>query len=94
VPVIGGYTDDEENRRAVAEWVCSYAHYPNLLKVELLKEYNLGVSKYQSLLDGGNEITMPTYVGVSDELMDAYKTEMENGLKMQGMEIPIEICRI
>ena len=43
----------------------------NLLKIEILKEHNLGTNKYQSLIDGGNEIMLPEYNGVSDELMGA-----------------------
>ena len=93
--VIGGYTDSEENRKAVVELIESKAKsYSNLLKIEILKEHNLGTNKYQSLIDGGNEIMLPEYNGVSDELMGQYKIEIEEGLMIVGSSIPVEICKI
>lgn len=80
VPVIGGYTDAIENRKAVKELLEKYRD--RILKVELVKEHNLGESKYKSL---GIEMQ---YSGVDDELMEQYKTEMGE------LGIPIEICRI
>ena len=68
--------------------------YSNLLKIEILKEHNLGTNKYQSLIDGGNEIMLPEYNGVSDELMGQYKIEIEEGLMIVGSSIPVEICKI
>lgn len=95
LPVIGGYTDSEENRKAVVELIESKAKsYSNLLKIEILKEHNLGTNKYQSLIDGGNEIMLPEYNGVSDELMGQYKIEIEDGLRIIGSSIPVEICKI
>lgn len=95
LPVIGGYTDSEENRKAVVELIESKAKsYSNLLKIEILKEHNLGTNKYQSLSDGGNEIMLPEYNGVSDELMGQYKIEIEEGLRIIGSSIPVEICKI
>ena len=95
LPVIGGYTDSEENRKAVVELIESKAKsYSNLLKIEILKEHNLGTNKYQSLIDGGNEIMLPEYNGVSDELMVQYKIEIEEGLRIIGSSIPVEICKI
>lgn len=95
LPVIGGYTDSEGNRKAVVELIESKAKsYSNLLKIEILKEHNLGTNKYQSLIDGGNEIMLPEYNGVSDELMGQYKIEIEEGLRIIGSSIPVEICKI
>jgi len=94
LPVIGGYTDGEENRAAVVKLIKKNAAYKNFLKIELLKEHNLGTNKYQSLLDGGNKIIMPEYRGVSDELMEQYKAEIEEGLQEIGSSIPVEICKI
>lgn len=95
LPVIGGYTDSEENRKAVVELIESKAKsYSNLLKIEILKEHNLGTNKYQALIDGGNEIMLPEYNGVSDELMGQYKIEIEEGLRIVGSSIPVEICKI
>lgn len=80
VPVIGGYTDDLENRRAVRELLNQYKD--SILKVELIKEHNLGESKYKSL---GMRMD---YHGVDDELMETYKAELDE------LKIPVEICRI
>lgn len=94
LPVIGGYTDGEENRAAAVELIKKSAVHKNLLKIELLKEHNLGTNKYQSLLDGGNEIIMPEYRGVSDELMEQYKGEIEETLREVGSSIEVKICKI
>ena len=101
IPVIGGYTDSCENWEKVIELIKSYVSYPNVLKVEILKEHNLGTNKYQSLIDagstrvnGGNEIKMPEYKGVSDELMEQYKREIEEELSEIGSKIPVEICKV
>lgn len=108
VPVIGGYTDGEENRRAVVELIKStVGRYKNVLKVEILKEHNLGMNKYQSLIDGaasqpdGGEcgVSLPDYKGVSDELMERYKEEIESALSsVSGLQVgstkAVEICKI
>ena len=80
VPVIGGYTDAVENRRAVKEKIKQYM--TRVLKVELIKEHNLGESKYRSL-----DMQMD-YHGVEDSLMEEYKIELDE------IGIPVEICRI
>ncbi|MBR0247601.1 MAG: radical SAM protein [Synergistaceae bacterium] len=80
VPVIGGYTDDEENRKAVKGLLARYRG--KFLKVELLKEHNLSESKYKSL-----NMKM-SYIGVSDELMECYRAEIDE------IGIQVEICRI
>lgn len=87
IPVIGGYTDDVYNRKKVCELI-KEAH-GNVLKIELIKEHNLGTSKYQSLVDGGNDILLPQYQGVADELMEQFKNEIES-----VVSIPVEVCRI
>lgn len=61
----------------------------NILKIELIKEHNLGLSKYQSLIDGKNEIILPNYKGVSEELMNQYKKEIE-----EVIDVPVEVCKI
>ena len=53
-----------------------------ILKVELIKEHNLGESKYKSI---GKSMD---YHGVDDEMMEQYKAELDE------LRIPIEICRI
>ena len=87
IPVIGGYTDIDDNRRRVIELLKHVEG--NILKVELIKEHNLGISKYQSLIDGENEVILPNYKGVSEELMDQYKKEIE-----AVMNVPVEMCKI
>ena len=80
VPVIGGQTDDDRNRTSIKELLTKYQDY--ILKVELIKEHNLGESKYKSL---GMNVS---YNGVSDELMERYKEEIID------IGIPVELCKI
>ena len=80
IPVIGTYTDGTGNRQAIKELLNKYKH--RILKIELIKEHNLGESKYSSL---GWKVH---YNGVNDELMDKYKEELAS------LGIPIEICKI
>lgn len=78
VPVIGGYTDGEENRKEVVRLISKYR--PN--RVELMKEHNLGLSKYASL-----SMLPPEYKGVSDELMEQYRREIEK------TGVTVQVCR-
>lgn len=80
LPVIGAYTDDDENRKLVIKEIKKYEN--SIMKIEMLKEHNLGKSKYISL--GWKE---PEFIGVSDELMEQYKNEIE-----EAVDIPVEIC--
>lgn len=95
VPVIGGYTDDEMNRKAVIEFIKKYHSFHgdlysgqtkegNILKVELIKEHNLGLEKYYTL-----NYPKPDYKGISDDLLEMYKREIE---KETGLKT--EICKI
>ncbi len=79
VPVIGGFTDMDRNRKEIAALITRYMP----IKVEIIKEHNLSISKYESL-----GLTAPDYKGVSDALMEAYKAELEK------TGVPVEICRI
>lgn len=79
VPVIGGYTDDEENIEFVIELISRIKP----LKVELLKEHNLGIAKYNSL-----NLIPPEYKGVTDEFMKEYKSRLDK------VGIMTEICNI
>lgn len=96
VPVINGYTENESNRKSVIKFLRSFLcidkpdmHNVNILKIELIKEHNLGINKYASLLAGGNNgYKIPDYQGVSDELMEQYVAEFE------GIGVKVEICRI
>lgn len=87
IPVIGGYTDSDDNRKRVVELLNTVEG--NVLKIEIIKEHNLGASKYQSLISGGNDIKFPNYIGVSDELMERFKEEIE-----AVVSIPVEVCKI
>ena len=79
LPVIGGYTDGKDNRKKIIELLERYRP----LKVELIKEHNLGIPKYQSL-----GLKPPELYMVTDELMDKYKKEyMKTGLW-------VEVCKI
>ena len=80
VPVIGGYTDNKENRNEVFSLITQYKK--KILMVELIKEHNLGMKKYHSL---GLAIV---YHGVEYGMMELYRSELlEIGL-------PIDICSI
>lgn len=80
VPVIGGMTDDENNRIKVKKLIEKYKN--RILKVELIKEHNLGESKYQSL-----NMNM-RYKGVDYSFMEKYKAELAQ------IGLPVEICSI
>lgn len=82
IPVIGGYTDDEENRKLIINELKKYTD--SIMKIEIIKEHDFGKSKYISL--GRKE---PEFIGVSDELMELYKKEIE-----LAIDIPVEICKI
>lgn len=83
IPVIGSYTDTDENRKAVHDLIkTSTEAGGNILKIELIKEHNLGESKYKSL---GMQLD---YHGVEDELMEIYKDELSD------LGILTEICKI
>lgn len=83
IPVIGSYTDDYANRTAVHDLLKRCVEKGgNILKIELIKEHNLGESKYKSLnmaLD---------YHGIDDDLMEQYKEELSD------LGILTEICKI
>lgn len=82
IPVIGGFTSDDNNRRLVVEQIEKYKN--SIIKVELIKEHNLGESKYISM-----GLPVPDYIGVSDEFLYQYKGEIE-----KIVDIPVIICKI
>lgn len=87
IPVISGYTDDVENREKVFDLLGNL--HGNLLKIELIKEHNLGMHKYQSLKDAGNSIHIPAYKGIDDNLLLDYQNQLK-----KCVDVPIEICKI
>lgn len=82
LPIIGGYTDEATNRKLVIEELKKYKD--SITKIEMLKEHNLGKSKYISL---GWKV--PEFIGVSDAMMEKYKQEIE-----AVVDIPIELCKV
>ncbi len=66
IPVIGTYTDNAENRELIIELLSQYK--TKIRKVELLREHNLGASKYRAL--GKKE---PMYHRVSDQWIKEYR---------------------
>ena len=87
IPFIGGFTDDVDNRKEIMALLERYKH--RIIKVEIMKEHNLGTNKYKSLIDGGNEIQLPEYYGISDCHIELYKEEI---VKTTGLWT--EVCKI
>lgn len=84
IPVIGGYTDMTNNRRAIKALLQSYINLNRKpLKVELIKGHNLGNGKYKSL-----ELQVPEYREVSNEVLLRYKNELEE------IGLVVEVCKI
>lgn len=64
VPVIGGYTDNVENKNCILEMIKKYKP----MKVELLKGHNIGAEKYRNL-----HIQVPKYIPVSNMFLQDFK---------------------
>ena len=73
----------------IAEFLRSICGYESIIEIELLKEHSLGLTKYKSLIDAGEDLIIPDYNGVSDDEMKKYKDEL-----MSLIDVPIVICRI
>lgn len=82
IPVIGHYTDDDENKIAIIDEIKKFEK--SILKIELIKGHNLSESKYRSL-----GISSPQYHEVSDTSLIKYKEMIEKVVK-----IPVQICKI
>lgn len=87
IPFIGGFTDDDNNRKLTIALLKKYKDH--IIKVEIIKEHNLGINKYNSLIDGKNEINLPEYYGVNDEDLETYKKEI-----VRNTGLWTEICKI
>jgi len=85
IPVIGNWTDSENNKKKVIEVLQQYQH--NILTVELIKEHTLALPKYQTL---EGQIPTPVYLGVSDEVMRNYRRQLSNALP----NLPVRLCQI
>lgn len=80
VPVIGGYTDSVENQKEII----AFSQRFKPVKVELIKEHNLGQSKYLSLRK------KPLFLNaVTDEALCRFRKEIE---LQTGIET--EICKV
>lgn len=82
IPVIGHYTDDNENKAAIIEKIKKISD--SVLNVELIKGHNLSESKYKSL-----EIPVPKYYEVDDTSLKQYKERLE-----ETINVPVKICKI
>ena len=81
IPVIGAYTDTKENCRLVQNVINECLRSDgNILKIELIKEHNLGKRKYDSLSKS------MVFHGVEDSFLEWYKHSLEK------FGIPVEIC--
>lgn len=89
IPVIGGYTDTEENQQLMCELLPIILPGSNVLKIQMIKEHNLGITKYESLHAADPDFPVAEYKGVSDEVMNSYKEKIE-----KVVSIPVEICKI
>lgn len=80
MPIIGGYTNGEENIRAVIGLIKQYPP----IKVELIKEHNLGQSKYKSL-----EKTPLDLHTVTDDFMEKVKRKIQT-----ATNTITEVCKV
>ncbi len=74
----------EVGEDAALYWNKEEGNLSSITKIEMLKEHNLGKSKYISL---GWKV--PEFIGVSDAMMEKYKQEIE-----AVVDIPIELCKV
>lgn len=93
IPIIGKATDSDQNRKDIVNLINKYVKDSRvkLLKIELIKEHNLGIEKYKSLSMCNEGYTIPEYIGVTNSFMEQYKKELEYAL---NKDIPVEICGI
>lgn len=83
MPVICGYTEDEDNIRSIIDVIREYR--ASIKKVELIKGHNLGDNKYVSL---GKEV--PKKAEVSYLFLEKYRKKIIEAVE----EFCVGICRI
>lgn len=83
IPVISGYTDNEDNIRSIIDVIREYSS--SIEMVELIKGHNLGDNKYVSL---GKDV--PQKAEVSDLFLDEYRMKIIEAVE----EVGVEICKI
>lgn len=80
IPVIFGYTDNEDNIRSIIDVIREYSS--SIEMVELIKGHNLGDNKYVSL---GKEV--PPKAEVSDLFLDEYRKKITEVVAGVGVGI-------
>lgn len=83
IPVICGYTDDEDNIRSIIDVIREYSS--SIEMVELIKGHNLGDNKYVSL---GKDV--PQKAEVSDLFLEEYRKKIIDSVEC----VLVDICRI
>lgn len=83
IPVIYGYTDDEDNIRSIIDVIREYRS--SIKKVGLIKGHNLGDNKYISL---GKDV--PQKAEVSDLFLEEYRVKILNTVE----DVEVEVCKI
>ena len=83
IPVIYGYTDDENNIKCIIDVIREYRS--SIKKVGLIKGHNLGDNKYVTL---GKEV--PKKAEVSDLFLEEYKKKIINSID----KVNVEICKL
>lgn len=83
IPVIYGYTDDEDNIRSIIDVIREYSS--SIKKVGLIKGHNLGDNKYISL---GKDV--PQKAEVSDLFLEEYRKKIIDSVEC----LLVDICRI
>ena len=83
IPVISGYTDNEDNIRSIIDVIREYR--ASIKKIELIKGHNLGDNKYVTL---GRDV--PQKAEVSDLFLEAYRMKILNTVE----DVEVEVCKI
>ena len=83
IPVIAGYTDNEDNIRSIIDVIREYR--ASIKKIELIKGHNLGDNKYVTL---GRDV--PQKAEVSDLFLEAYRMKILNTVE----DVEVEVCKI
>lgn len=92
IPVIGGFTDSEEQQDQVCDFIDKLEDKGNILQIELVQEHNLGLNKYYSLKAVDDSICLPEYRGVKDEVLTIYKEKLEKVINNE--KIKVDICKL
>ena len=83
IPVIYGYTDDENNIKCIIDVIREYRS--SIKNVGLIKGHNLGDNKYISL---GKDV--PQKAEVSDLFLEEYRVKILNTVE----DVEVEVCKI